>query len=97
MMRDAENPDPGLRIFLTRLGGKAVVLSSYLEFRNFIAKISVSLMVATFVARPKLANAGCGCDKPPPLPPAVIPSVAFLGILVTCFDPSFVARRHCGA
>ena len=47
-------------------------------------------MVAIYVVMPKLANAGCGCDKPPPMPAAVIPHVAFSDMLVTFFDPSFV-------
>src|SRR5258708_19970554 len=87
MTSDQENHDGRFRKFLTRPGGKGVVVSSYLESRNLMARISVALMVAIFVAMPKLANAGCGCDKPPPLPAAVLPSVAFMGIPVTFFDP----------
>jgi hypothetical protein len=51
-------------------------------------------MVAIYVAIPKLAIAGCGCDKPPPLPAAVIPRVAFPGMSVTFFDPSFVVGQQ---
>jgi len=39
MTSDAENPDSGFRKFLTRLVGKAVVVSSYLGSRNLIARI----------------------------------------------------------
>src|SRR6266851_2933580 len=94
MMSEPENPDGSFRKFLTRVGGKSVVVSPYLKLRNFITKISVLLMVAIYVAMPKLAIAGCGCDKPPPLPAAVIPGVAFLGMPVTFFDPSFVAGQR---
>src|SRR6266851_6459761 len=93
MMSEPENPDGSFRKFLTRVGGKSVVVSPYLKLRNLIAKISVPLMVAIYVATPKLAIAGCGCNKPPPLPAAVIPGVAFLGMPVTFFDPSFVAGQ----
>lgn len=102
MMSGPENPDSGFRKFLTRLCDKAVVLSSYLgsrnEFhlrsRNLIARISVPLLVAICVAMPKLVNAGCGCNKPPPSPAAVIPRVAFPGMPVTFFDPSFVVGQQ---
>ena len=94
MTSDAENPDSGFRKFLTRLVGKAVVVSSYLGSRNLIARISVPLMVAICFAMPKLANAGCGCNKPPPRPAAVMPSVAFPGMPVTFFDPSFAIGQQ---
>src|SRR5260370_23392106 len=94
MTSDEENPDGRFRKFLTRPGGKPVVVSPYLESRNLMARISVALMVAIYVAMPKLANAGCGCDKPPPLPAAVIPSVAFIGMPATFFDPGFVAGHQ---
>ena len=94
MTSGAENPDPRFGEFLTRLGGKAVVVSSYLVSRNLMARISVALIVAIYVAMPKLANAGCGCDKPPPLPAALIPGVAFSGMPVTFFDPRFVAGQQ---
>jgi hypothetical protein len=94
MTSGAENPDGRFRKFLTRPADKGVVVSSYLESRNLMARISVALMVAMYVAMPKLANAGCGCDKPPPLPAAVIPSVAFVGMPVTFFDPGFVAGQQ---
>src|SRR6266436_5236538 len=94
MTSSAENPDKRFRKFLTRPAGKPVVISSYLESRNLMARISVALMVAIYVAMPKLANAGCGCDKPPPLPAAVIPGVAFMAMPVTFFDPRFVAGQH---
>jgi len=93
-MKGAENPDAGIRIFLTRCGGKVMVPSSRLGLRNLIARISVALIIAIFVAMPKPANAGCGCDKPPPLPASVIPSVAFSGMPVTFFDPSFIPGQQ---
>jgi len=41
------------------------------------------------LSRPVRLQAGCGCDKPPPVPAAVIPSVAFSGMSVTLFHDSF--------
>jgi hypothetical protein len=40
------------------------------------------------LGQPIPARAGCGCDKPPPKPAAVIPSVAFPEMSVTLFDAS---------
>jgi hypothetical protein len=94
MISDAENHDRDFREFLTGLGGKVVIASSYLSSRNLTARISVLLMVAICVARPKHAIAGCGCDKPPPGPAAVIPGAAFPGMSVTFFDPSFVVGQR---
>src|SRR5260370_27819229 len=94
MTSDRGNPYCGFRKFLTHLGGKAVVVWSYLQSRNLIAKISIPLMVAIYVAMPKPAFAGCGCVKPPPLPAAVIPGVAFPGMPVTFFDPRFVPGQQ---
>lgn len=34
------------------------------------------------------AEAGCGCNKPPPLPASIIPGVAYHGMAVTLYDPS---------
>lgn len=48
-----------------------------------------TLTVASFLAGlfllggPATTQAGCGCDKPPPAPAAVIPHVAFPGMPVT--------------
>src|SRR5229473_8526069 len=76
---------------MSRQGCSSLVV---LGSRNSLARICVLLMVAIYVAMPKLANAGCGCDKPPPLPAAVIPGVAFSGMPVTFFDPRFVAGQQ---
>ena len=93
-MSSAENPDQGFRKIRTSLGDKVVIGSSYVRLRSLTARICVSLMVAIYAAIPKLAIAGCGCDKPPPLPAAVIPRVAFPGMPVTFFDPSFVVGQQ---
>ena len=37
---------------------------------------------------PSPVQAGCGCDKPPPVPAAVIPHVAFAGLPITLFHAS---------
>lgn len=93
-MSSAENPDRGFRKIRTSLRDKVVIGSSYVRLRSLTARICVSLMVAIYAAIPKLAIAGCGCDKPPPLPAAVIPRVAFPGMSVTFFDPSFVVGQQ---
>ncbi len=51
------------------------------------------LMIGIAVVSPLLADAGCGCNKPPPLPATVIPAVAYPGMQITLYDPSLVARR----
>jgi len=94
MMSYTKNPDRGFRRIRTSLGDKVVIGSSYVRLRSLTARICIALMVAIYVAIPKLAIAGCGCDKPPPLPAAVIPRVAFPGMSVTFFDPSFVVGQQ---
>ena len=46
-----------------------------------------------FLSQPTLARAGCGCDKPPPAPAAVIPNAAFPSMSVTLFNKSFKVRQ----
>lgn len=76
---------------MSRQGRSSLVV---LGSRNLLTRICVLLMVAIYVVMPKLANAGCGCDKPPPMPAAVIPRVAFPDMPVTFFDPSFVVGQQ---
>ena len=52
-MSDAENPAWSFRKFLTHLGSNTVVVSSYLRSRYLIARISVPLMLAIYVAMKK--------------------------------------------
>lgn len=53
-----------------------------------------TLIVTSFLSclfllgQPIQAQAGCGCDKPPPAPAAVIPRFAFPGMPVTLFHDS---------
>jgi hypothetical protein len=54
----------------------------------------VAFLVCFFsLSFPSAARAGCGCDKPPPAPAAVIPNVAFAGMSVTFFHASFEAGQ----
>src|SRR5258708_37560703 len=46
-------------------------------------------VLALFLSAPASLQAGCGCDKPPPLPAAVIPNVAFRGMTLSIFHDSF--------
>ncbi|HVN29630.1 MAG TPA: hypothetical protein VMT64_14125, partial [Candidatus Binataceae bacterium] len=52
----------------------------------------ISLLTAA-IARPSLALAGCGCNKPPPKPAAVIPNVAAPGMPITFFDRKFAKNQ----
>jgi hypothetical protein len=59
---------------------------------------SAPALLAALVALPALvparpARAGCGCEKPPPPPAEVRPSVAYVGAPVTLFSPHFVAGQ----
>ena len=54
----------------------------------FFAGAIMLLMLATLTA-PTSALAGCGCDKPPPKPAAVIPNVAAPGMPIIFFDRKF--------
>ncbi len=50
-------------------------------------------MILVVMMSPHLADAGCGCSKPPPVPAAVIPSVAYPGMQITLFDPKLSSRQ----
>ncbi len=50
------------------------------------------LMSLSLVMR-ATAYAGCGCDKPPPKPAAIIPSVAYRGLGVTLYNDAFKAGQ----
>ncbi len=45
----------------------------------------IALLAA--LGAPRLANAGCGCDKPPPPPAQLRPNVAYAGAPVSIFAP----------
>ncbi|MBI3799913.1 MAG: hypothetical protein HY268_23435 [Deltaproteobacteria bacterium] len=44
------------------------------------------LSCVLLLGQPVRLQAGCGCDKPPPAPAAVLPNAAFPGMPVTFFD-----------
>jgi hypothetical protein len=46
------------------------------------------------LGHPQSTPAGCGCDKPPPAPAAVIPHFAFPGMAITLFSDSFQAGQR---
>jgi hypothetical protein len=49
--------------------------------------IALAFLLGGFLVfgQPIPSHAGCGCDKPPPVPAAIIPNVAFPGMPVTLF------------
>src|SRR5262245_12016080 len=57
----------------------------------FMHTIALTFLLVGFLllGQPAQLRAGCGCDKPPPEPAAVIPSAAFAGMFVTFFHPGF--------
>jgi hypothetical protein len=57
-----------------------------LRTASFIALASLSSVLVASEAR-----AGCGCDKPPPLPAQVRPQVTYPGTRVVLFSPAFRA------
>jgi hypothetical protein len=60
------------------------------ERKMLAQKIALFFLVGLFFfGQPTLSEAGCGCDKPPPAPAAVIPKAAFSGMKVTLFSSSF--------
>lgn len=50
---------------------------------------ALGLLLLAMIVHPSIAAAGCGCNKPPPKPAAVIPSVAAPGMPVTFYDRRF--------
>jgi len=76
------------RKFLTRLTAIIVLPSTTMRTRLLFEGALLWLLVAA-IAPSDLAFAGCGCNKPPPKPAAMIPSVAAPGMPVTFFDPRF--------
>jgi hypothetical protein len=51
--------------------------------------LTALLFCLFLLSQPTPLHAGCGCDKPPPAPAAVIPPVAFPGMSVTLLHDSF--------
>jgi len=53
--------------------------------------IALAFLLSGFLllGQPVQSHAGCGCDKPPLVPAAIIPNVAFPGMPVTLFHDSF--------
>jgi hypothetical protein len=66
----------------------------------FLCKVSLFSTLVTVLTGlavlggPLSAQAGCGCDKPPPEPAAVIPNAAFSGMQVTLFSPLLVPGQQ---
>jgi len=85
------NPDAAFRKFLTRLRGISVLPLALMRTRKLLAGAIIALLLATL--SPKLALAGCGCNKPPPAPAAVIPNVAAPGMPITFYDRRFVKNQ----
>ena len=46
-------------------------------------------LMSLFFAMHEIVHAGCGCNKPPPRPAAIIPNVAYPGLGVTLYNHAF--------
>jgi hypothetical protein len=67
-----------------------VVTSEMNVRRPYRWRVLVGLILMSFaLCLRAVAYAGCGCDKPPPKPAAVIPAVAYRGLNVTLYDAAF--------
>ena len=84
-------PYAGFRKFLTRLRGNSVLRLASMRTRIFFEGAFILLLLVTL--SPKFASAGCGCNKPPPKPAAVIPNVAAPGMPITFYDRRFVKNQ----
>jgi hypothetical protein len=60
--------------------------------RRFISLVAITAMA--FFGRLPAADAGCGCDKPPPVPAAVRPAATYAGAAVTLFHPALVVGQR---
>jgi hypothetical protein len=58
-----------------------------------IRTLTAFLTALVLLGHPQGVQAGCGCDKPPPAPAAVIPTAAFAGMPVTLFHDSLLAGQ----
>ena len=54
----------------------------------------VFLVILVALVTPLPVSAGCGCDKPPLAPAAVVPNFAFPGMTVTLFDSRLQAGQQ---
>ncbi len=66
-----------------------------MQTRKLIRTMLTGLLaiLASAVMLPRIADAGCGCNKPPPLPATVIPSVAYPGMQITLYDQSLASGQ----
>lgn len=53
----------------------------------------MSVFALGMVSQPTLSNAGCGCEKPPPAPASVRPSVTYQGMPVTLIHSSLIVGQ----
>ena len=61
-------------------------------FSSYLLIVLFALVGALLPSSP--VSAGCGCDKPPPAPAAVVPNFAFPGMTVTLFDSRLQAGQR---
>src|SRR5260221_10087865 len=86
--RPSSFPYHRFRKILTRRAGDIASTMFKMSHPRLFPGVLILLLVA-MLALPKFAAAGCGCDKPPPKPAAVIPSFAAPGMPITIFDRRF--------
>ena len=61
----------------------------------FLWTVTLAFFLISFslLSQPHLAQAACGCLKPPPEPATVIPNMAVPGLPITLFHDSFQAEQ----
>jgi hypothetical protein len=65
-----------------------------MRHRKLFGAVAPFVLLLCGLIGPRNALAGCGCNKPPPKPAAVIPNVAFSGMSVTLYDKKFHAGQE---
>ncbi len=61
---------------------------------SLFSTVTALLTAALLLATPLSAQAGCGCEKPPPAPASVRPNATYSGMPVTLFHSSLVIGQN---
>ena len=88
----------GLRSTSRGLYSHNILQRRYVDMRRkglFLWTVTLASFLISFslLSQPHLAQASCGCLKPPPEPATVIPNIAVPGLPITLFHDSFQAGQ----